>query len=84
LTKISRSDIASGHEGMRYIWPSRELIASSIETVVQAHRLEIKDNELQDRLSSWQRPPRKITNGYLGIYSKLAASAAEGAILKTD
>jgi len=47
-------------------------------------RLEIKDNELQDRLSSWQRPPRKITNGYLGIYSYLAASTAEGAILKTD
>jgi dihydroxy-acid dehydratase len=40
LTKISRSDIASGHKGMRYILPSRELIASSIEIVVQAHRLE--------------------------------------------
>jgi dihydroxy-acid dehydratase len=47
-------------------------------------RLEIKDDELQARLSKWQRPPRKITNGYLGIYSKLAASAAEGAILKAD
>jgi dihydroxy-acid dehydratase len=47
-------------------------------------RLKIKDDELQARLSKWQRPPRKITNGYLGIYSKLAASAAEGAILKID
>jgi dihydroxy-acid dehydratase len=47
-------------------------------------RLEIKDDELQARLSNWQRPPRKITKGYLGIYSKLAASAAEGAILKVD
>jgi len=47
-------------------------------------RLEIEDDELQKRLSKWQRPPRKITNGFLGIYSKLAASAAEGAILKID
>jgi dihydroxy-acid dehydratase len=47
-------------------------------------RLKIKDDELQARLSKWQSPPRKITNGYLGIYSKLAASAAEGAILKID
>jgi dihydroxy-acid dehydratase len=47
-------------------------------------KLEIKDDELQARLSKWQKPPRKITNGYLGIYSKLASSAAEGAILKAD
>ena len=47
-------------------------------------RLEIKDDELQERLSKWQKPPRKITKGYLGIYSKLASSAAEGAILKID
>jgi dihydroxy-acid dehydratase len=47
-------------------------------------RLEIKDDELQTRLSKWRRPPRKITTGYLGIYSKLASSAAEGAIIKAD
>ena len=47
-------------------------------------RLEIQEEELQERLSKWHRPPRKITTGYLGIYSKLAASAAEGAIIKTD
>jgi dihydroxy-acid dehydratase len=47
-------------------------------------RLEIQDEDLQERLSKWHRPARKITKGYLGIYSKLAASAAKGAILKTD
>ena len=47
-------------------------------------QLEIKDDELQERLSRWQKPPRKITSGFLGIYSKLAASAAEGAILRSD
>ena len=47
-------------------------------------KLDIKDDVLQARLSKWQKPPRKITKGYLGIYSKLASSAAEGAILKAD
>jgi dihydroxy-acid dehydratase len=32
--------IASGHEGMRFILPSRELVASGVETMVQAHRLD--------------------------------------------
>ncbi|MFB6346202.1 MAG: dihydroxy-acid dehydratase [bacterium] len=32
--------IAMGHQGMRYSLPSRELIADSIETVVQAHQLD--------------------------------------------
>ncbi len=46
--------------------------------------LEIGADELQARLSRWKRPPRKVTNGYLGLYAKLAASAAEGAILKIN
>lgn len=32
--------IAMGHEGMKYSLPSRELIADSCETMVQAHRLD--------------------------------------------
>ena len=32
--------IAMGHEGMKYSLPSRELIADSIETVVQAHQFD--------------------------------------------
>lgn len=32
--------IAMGHIGMRYSLPSRELIADSVETVVEAHRLD--------------------------------------------
>ena len=45
--------------------------------------LEVGDRELADRLAVWQRPARKVTNGYLGLYSLLASSAAEGAVLKT-
>lgn len=32
--------IAEGHEGMRYILPARELITSSIECMVRAHRFD--------------------------------------------
>jgi dihydroxy-acid dehydratase len=32
--------IAMGHEGMRYSLPSRELIADSVEVMIQAHRLD--------------------------------------------
>ena len=32
--------IAQGHEGMHYILPTRDLIANSIEMMVQAHRLD--------------------------------------------
>jgi dihydroxy-acid dehydratase len=32
--------IAQGHEGMHYILPTRDLIANSIEMMIQAHRLD--------------------------------------------
>jgi dihydroxy-acid dehydratase len=32
--------IAQGHDGMHYILPSRDLIADSIETMIEAHRLD--------------------------------------------
>ncbi|MDR0797142.1 MAG: dihydroxy-acid dehydratase [Nitrososphaerota archaeon] len=32
--------IAMGHEGMRYSLPSREIIADSVEIMIQAHRLD--------------------------------------------
>jgi dihydroxy-acid dehydratase len=44
--------------------------------------LDVSENELKVRLSGWQRPPEKITRGYLGLYAKLASSASEGAVLK--
>ena len=42
------------------------------------------DHKPQKRLALQQSPPRRITRRHLGIYSKLAASASVGAILKTD
>ncbi|CAB1253668.1 dihydroxy-acid dehydratase [Clostridium sp. HV4-5-A1G] len=51
---------------------------------VNNRRLEIdlSDEEIKERLSKWQPPKPKFTKGYLSIYSKLASSAAEGAVVK--
>jgi len=47
-------------------------------------QLDIDDQELADRLAGWQRPAGETAQGYLGIYARLAASAAEGAVLKIN
>jgi dihydroxy-acid dehydratase len=44
-------------------------------------RLHVPDDEIQDRLSRWRRPPLRITKGYLALYSRLAESADKGAII---
>ena len=46
--------------------------------------LDVSDHELATRLTGWRRPADKIAGGYLGIYARLASSAAEGAVLKVD
>jgi len=45
-------------------------------------QLHLSDEEISARLKKWQRPEPKFTRGYLGIYSKLASSAAKGAVIK--
>ncbi|MGF6906209.1 dihydroxy-acid dehydratase [Fusobacterium sp. PH5-44] len=47
-------------------------------------KLLVSDEEIQERLKKWTRPKPKFTKGYLALYSRLAASGAEGAILKYD
>lgn len=47
-------------------------------------KLLVSDEEIATRLKNWKRPEPKFTKGYLALYSKLAASGAEGAILKYD
>lgn len=44
--------------------------------------LHLSDDEINKRLREWRRPEPKFTKGYLGIYSKLASSAAKGAIIQ--
>jgi dihydroxy-acid dehydratase len=44
--------------------------------------LELSEREIQDRMAAWRPPEPKIKRGYLALYSKLASSASQGAILR--
>lgn len=44
--------------------------------------LHVSEEEIKERFAHWEPPKLKFTNGYLAIYSKIAASAAEGAVIK--
>lgn len=44
--------------------------------------LHVSEEELEKRRKEWTAPEPKYKTGYLSIYGKLAASAAEGAVLK--
>ncbi|HZK86266.1 MAG TPA: dihydroxy-acid dehydratase [Desulfosporosinus sp.] len=51
---------------------------------IPGRRLELKvsDQEIQVRLKNWTKPAKKITSGYLNLYSRLVESADKGAIIK--
>ena len=42
----------------------------------------LSDGEIRERLKDWKRPAEEKIKGILGIYAKLAASAAEGGMIK--
>ncbi len=44
--------------------------------------LELSDEEIQSRLKAWRPPEPKVKKGWLSIYSHLASSADEGAIVR--
>jgi dihydroxy-acid dehydratase len=46
--------------------------------------LHVPDEEIAARLSTWQRPPLKVTRGYLALYARLAESADRGALIRCD
>lgn len=54
----------------------------SIDVIKNTIRLEVPDREIEKRLRSWKKPEPKIRKGYLSLYSQLASSADEGAIIK--
>ncbi|MCB2228623.1 MAG: dihydroxy-acid dehydratase [Desulfarculaceae bacterium] len=43
--------------------------------------VDLSEAEIAERLEGWQRPKPRITSGYLALYSRLTASAAQGAII---
>lgn len=44
----------------------------------------VSDEEIQERLKDWKRPELKFKTGWLGLYSRLAASGAQGAVMDLD
>ena len=44
--------------------------------------LHLSDQEIQQRLANWKRPGPKFKKGYLALYSRLAESADQGAIIR--
>ena len=54
----------------------------SIDAIKGTIHLHVSDDEIERRLKNWQKPEPKVKKGYLNLYSKLASSADEGAIIK--
>lgn len=44
--------------------------------------LHLSDEEIKKRLAGWKRPEPKFKKGYLALYSRLAESADQGAIIR--
>jgi dihydroxy-acid dehydratase len=44
--------------------------------------LHLSDSEIEKRLAGWKRPEPKFKKGYLALYSRLAESADQGAIIR--
>ncbi len=54
----------------------------SIDVINCTIHLHVSDEEMAARLKQWKKPEPKVKKGYLSLYSKLASSADEGAIMK--
>jgi len=44
----------------------------------------VDQSEIDCRLAAWKRPEPKFKRGWLGLYCKLAASGAQGAVMQID
>jgi dihydroxy-acid dehydratase len=53
----------------------------TIDTPGRLIRLDLDQEEIDRRLAAWRRPAPKVSTGYLALYSRLASSAAQGAIV---
>ena len=54
----------------------------TIDVVNNTIHLHASHKEIEKRLQGWKKPEPKIRKGYLSLYSQLASSADEGAIIK--
>jgi len=44
--------------------------------------LHLSDDQIEQRLKNWQKPPPKVREGYLRLYAQMASSADEGAVIR--
>ena len=44
--------------------------------------VDVTDEEIAERLKNWKKPEKQIPEGYLRLYSRVAASASKGAIIE--
>ncbi|MGE4293081.1 MAG: dihydroxy-acid dehydratase [Desulfovibrio sp.] len=56
----------------------------SIDVIDGKLDLKVSEEEIKRRFENWKKPKRKFTTGYLELYSRVATSAAEGAIIKRE
>jgi dihydroxy-acid dehydratase len=56
----------------------------AIDVIDGKLELEVPEEEIERRFAGWQKPKRKFTTGYLELYSRVATSAAEGAVIKRE
>jgi dihydroxy-acid dehydratase len=54
----------------------------SIDVIHGTIHLHVPEDEIERRLKNWRKPEPKVRKGYLNLYSRLASSADEGAIIK--
>ena len=54
----------------------------TIDVTGNSIQLHVPDEEIKARLKNWKPPEPKVKKGYLSIYSRLASSADEGAVIK--
>lgn len=54
----------------------------TIDVIQGIVHLHVSQEEIERRLKNWRKPEKKFKKGYLELYSRLASSANEGAIIK--
>lgn len=56
----------------------------TVDIPAQSITLHVAEEVLEERKKGFVRPEPKYTSGYLGLYSKFAASASRGAVIELD
>ena len=54
----------------------------TIDVIEGRLHLHLTDGEIEERFKTWEKPAPKITKGHLALYSRLASSAAKGAVVR--